>query len=107
MAAAYDAAGLTAVNIAIAWKMTSVQGYHAIMSMVTIPLWILSGALFPVRESALGIVMRLNPVTYMVSSTRLSLGGNDAWSLAASVGITTAFALLTFGLAVRTCRRRR
>src|SRR5262249_182320 len=37
---------LTALGFAIAWRMESSQGFHAIINLFLIPLWMLSGALF-------------------------------------------------------------
>src|SRR5579872_1006516 len=38
---------LTALGFAIAWPMDSTQAFHAIINLFLIPLWLLSGALFP------------------------------------------------------------
>jgi ABC-2 type transport system permease protein len=40
---------LTALGFCIAWRMTSTQGFHAVMNLFLMPLWFLSGALFPPR----------------------------------------------------------
>ncbi|MCC7264334.1 MAG: ABC transporter permease [Candidatus Latescibacteria bacterium] len=58
--------GFTAMGFAIAWLMDTVAGYHAVMSVVMIPLWLISGALFPVEGAAgwLALAMRCNPVFY-------------------------------------------
>ena len=40
---------LTALGFAIAWPMDSTQAFHAIINLFLIPLWLLSGALFPLR----------------------------------------------------------
>lgn len=39
--------GLTALGYLIAWPLDSTQGFHALMNLVLMPLWFLSGALFP------------------------------------------------------------
>src|SRR4029078_10598942 len=39
--------GFTALGFAMAWWIDSTQGYHAVMSVALIPLWMLSGAMFP------------------------------------------------------------
>jgi len=39
--------GLTALGYVIAWKMDSTQGFHAIMNLLLIPMWLLSGSVFP------------------------------------------------------------
>ena len=56
----------------VAWFMDTVAGYHAVMSVVFIPLWLLSGALFPVEGAAdwLSWIMRFNPVTYAMEVLR-------------------------------------
>ena len=41
---------LTALGFAIAWPMDSTQAFHAIINLFLIPLWLLSGALFPLSE---------------------------------------------------------
>ena len=40
--------GLTALGFVLAWRMESTQGFHAIMNLLLMPLWLLSGAFFPV-----------------------------------------------------------
>ena len=65
-AVALVAFGLTALGHALAWRSESVQGYHAIMNVFLMPLWLLSGALFPMDGAAGWIrwVMVFNPAYY-------------------------------------------
>jgi ABC-2 type transport system permease protein len=44
------AIGLTALGLCLAWRMTSTQGFHAVMNLLLMPMWFLSGALFPLRD---------------------------------------------------------
>ena len=69
--------GFTGMGFAIAWLMDSVAGYHAVMSVVMIPLWLISGALFPVEGAAdwLVLAMRCNPVFYAQVLIRKSCYG--------------------------------
>ena len=64
--------GLTGLGFLIAWRMESTQGFHAIVNLFLIPLWLLSGALFPVDGAPrwLRILMSINPLTYAVDATR-------------------------------------
>jgi ABC-2 type transport system permease protein len=57
---------LTALGFMIAWPMDSTQGFHAIINLFLIPLWLLSGALFPLSGASFWIrwLMRINPLTY-------------------------------------------
>src|SRR6202044_3244870 len=43
---------LTALGFAIAWPMDSTQAFHAIINLFLIPLWLLSGALFPMAGAS-------------------------------------------------------
>lgn len=66
---------LTGLGFCIAWRMSSTQGFHAIMNLFLLPLWFLSGALFPM-DKAWGVlrwVMLLNPVTYGLVGIRRAL----------------------------------
>ena len=55
---------LTALGFCLAWRMTSTQGFHAIMNLFLMPLWFLSGALFPgPRAPRHGVARCGRPVT--------------------------------------------
>ena len=66
---------LSALGFCIAWRMTSTQGFHAIMNLFLLPLWFLSGALFPASTArgGLGWVMRINPLSYGLDGIRTTL----------------------------------
>ncbi len=64
---------LTGLGFVLAWRMDSVQGYHAVMSVVLFPLWLLSGAFFPPPPGVLGYLMMINPMTYAVGGVRRML----------------------------------
>lgn len=71
---------LTALGFCIAWRMNSTQGFHAIMNLLLMPLWLLSGALFP-ADRAWGPVrwiMLANPLTYGLAALRRALYWNHA-----------------------------
>jgi ABC-2 type transport system permease protein len=102
--------GLTAGSLVVAWLLPTVQGYHAVMGVVMIPLWVLSGAMFPASGSWLASVLAANPMTYMVEGLRTALGGAPLASYRPGLGISllvlTGFAGLTVGLAAWVTRRR-
>jgi ABC-2 type transport system permease protein len=64
--------GFTAMGFCMAWFFESSQSYHGMMSFFLIPLWMLSGALFPVNNlpAWLDVVMKLNPLTYGLEALR-------------------------------------
>lgn len=109
--------GLTGLGFFLAWFLDSTQGFHAVMSVFLIPMWILSGAMFPVAGDSrvLTAMMRWNPLTYGVEGVHRALRGGGV--LPAGVGVegTTAgfdlavvagLAGVAMGLAVWACRRR-
>src|SRR3954470_5827417 len=63
---------LTALGFTIAWAMDSTQAFHAIINLFLIPLWLLSGALFPLSGASKWIkfLVEINPLTYGVESLR-------------------------------------
>ena len=96
--------GLTGLGFMIAWRMDSSQGFHAIMNLFLIPLWLLSGSLFPASGAAgwLSTVMRINPLSYCIAALRqaLYIGSpapvHEFVSLPLALLISVGFALATF-----------
>lgn len=66
---------LTGLGLIVAWKLHSIQGFHAIVNLLLMPMWFLSGALFPPEGAPVWIrtVMAMNPLTYGLSSLQLTL----------------------------------
>jgi len=105
--------GLSSLGFAIAWWLDSTQGYHVVMSVLLIPLWILSGAMFPTTGGPrwIGWLMRANPMAYAVAGVRRALYGGAApgavaTSSAVELAVVWLFALLALVVAVRVCSRR-
>ena len=105
---------LTGLGFIIAWPMDSTQAFHAIINLFLIPLWLLSGALFPLSKASGWIrwLMYANPLTYGVEALR-TLMYPDApssfsfdFSLTASILTLVLFALFMFGLAFVLANRR-
>jgi ABC-2 type transport system permease protein len=103
---------LTALGFAIAWRMESTQGFHAIINLFLIPLWLLSGALFPISGASGWIrwLMEINPLTYGLDALQLVLfpGTHPATLLALwpSIGVLTAFTAVVFLIAFMLANRR-
>jgi ABC-2 type transport system permease protein len=95
---------LTGLGFVIAWRLDSTQGFHAIMNLFLMPLWFLSGALFPVDGAPAWLrrAMQINPLTYSLSSLQIGLYRSSAsalpWLQSPSIclEITAAFAVLMF-----------
>lgn len=103
---------LTSLGFIFAWRVESVQGFHAVMNLLLIPLWLLSGAFFPLAGAPpwLAAVMRVNPLTWAVDLLRRALdpvATTAALSTAPALAGTCALTLLAFAAAVATARRGR
>ena len=66
---------LTAFGVMMAVRMTQIQSFMALMQMVIMPLFFISGALFPVSglPTWLNLLNRLDPITYAVDPIRRSV----------------------------------
>ncbi|MGI9102399.1 MAG: ABC transporter permease [Terriglobales bacterium] len=100
---------LTALGFAIAWPMDSTQGFHAVINLGLIPLWLLSGALFPLSGASgwMRLLMRINPLTYGVEALRdLLFPGSAAFSVTTSLVVLVGFSWVMFALAFAIANRR-
>ncbi len=89
--------GLTGLGFFLAWLLDSTQGFHAIMNLLLIPLWLLSGALFPAAGAAgwMRIVMKANPLSYGLTCLQQHFWVNGR---PLAEGTTDGFGWLVIGL---------
>jgi daunorubicin resistance ABC transporter membrane protein len=111
-ALALVALALAGLGFAVAWAVDSPQGYHAIQMTLLVPMWVLSGAMFPLPadKPGLALLMRANPISYGVSAVRRALAGAAApGALPGSAGrdlvVCAAFAAAALALAALASRR--
>jgi ABC-2 type transport system permease protein len=101
---------LTALGFAIAWPMDSTSAFHGIINLFLIPLWLLSGALFPLAGASVWIraLMYMNPLTYGVEAVRdlLYPGIETQFPLPSAMATLLLFSLVMFGLAFYMANRR-
>jgi ABC-2 type transport system permease protein len=107
---------ITAFGVAVAARITQIQSFMGVMQMVVMPMFFISGALFPVTDLPgwLAVLNRLDPLTYAVSPMRslifahLGLSGTAeaalnpgitwfGWTVPVGLEVFTVFAL---GMAV-------
>jgi ABC-2 type transport system permease protein len=106
--------GLACLGLAIAWRLDSTQGFHAIMNLVLLPMWVLSGAFFPAAgvPGWLGWAMQLNPMTYSLAAIRRCLysaapaAAGPVPGLAVSVTATIVFGVVAFAAAALVATRK-
>ena len=107
---ALTAFGLTGFGFLFAWKLDSIQGYHAIMSVLLMPMWLVSGAFFPAPASGwLRYVILANPLSYGLAGMRRIMSPGAAWtelpSLGTSILVTVSFGAVCVALATWMTRR--
>jgi ABC-2 type transport system permease protein len=115
------ALALTSLGFAFAWRTDSSQGFHAIMNLVLMPMWLLSGGFFPapawsssggVGQQLLHAAMRANPLSYTVAGVRQLLSPGLDFSSSWVPGltwcwlVTVVFAAVCFVAAVAVSRQR-
>lgn len=104
---------LTGLGFAIAWRMDSTQGFHAIMTAFLMPMWLLSGAFFPAAgvPGLLAWIIAANPLTYGVAAFRRVLYldrpqlVSDLPSMALSLAVLGLFAVSMFAVSWISVRR--
>lgn len=93
------AIGIAGIGLAAAWWVDSSQGFHGVMNLVLLPMWLLSGSVFPLEGASgwMKILMMANPVTWCTKALHASLGqGTGDPSVAWAV--TILFACFGVGL---------
>ena len=64
--------GMTAMGVAIAARMKSFESFPIVMNFILLPLFLLSGAFFPLQglPGWMTVLTRINPLTYGVDALR-------------------------------------
>ncbi|MFZ4484017.1 MAG: ABC transporter permease [Chthoniobacterales bacterium] len=105
--------GLVGLGFLLAWPLESTQGFHAIMNIFLMPLWLLSGSLFPAAaDSWVRYVVLVNPLAYGTAAVRRAFYGDGASfgalpAYGPALAISALFGVLVFALSVWMVRRRR
>ncbi|HEY2019303.1 MAG TPA: ABC transporter permease [Bryobacteraceae bacterium] len=88
---------LTGLGFVIAWRMGSTSGFHAIMNLLLVPMWMVSGSLFPMATAHgwVKAIMWVNPLTYSISLLNFTLHlPNATPGPVESLAVTAAFGLV-------------
>jgi len=107
----------TGLGFLLAWRLDSTQGFHAIMNLFLMPMWLLSGALFPTTGAPIWLrrIMQANPMAHAVDALRLALHEGSSlqgWGIQLSswswaFGLCVGFAVLMLVASVWTATRPR
>lgn len=90
--------GFVSVGLIMASFMDSFEGFGAIMNFIVLPLFFLSGAIFPLDTAPnwLRGLSMLDPLTYGVDSLRNLILGESIMPLLSNISILLVFLFTTF-----------
>jgi ABC-2 type transport system permease protein len=90
----------TSLGTMIASLLDDMQGFQLIMNFLIMPLFFLSGALFPLEglPAGLAIVARIDPLSYGIDALRTLLTGTGFYGLGLDILILAGFTVLFVGL---------
>jgi ABC-2 type transport system permease protein len=98
------ACALTAFGLMVASRMESMQGFQIIMNFLLLPMFFLSGAIFPLKgtPSWMQTLAIVDPLTYAVDGLRAAMGVGHSlyplWFSSLILGVVTLLlALLAVG----------
>jgi ABC-2 type transport system permease protein len=90
----------TALGTMIASKLTDMQGFQLIINFLVMPLFFLSGALFPLQglPNALAIAAKLDPLSYGIDAFRSLLIGASYYGLLTDITVLAAVTIVFISL---------
>ncbi len=90
----------TALGTAVASTLEDMQGFQLIMNFVVMPVFFLSGALFPLDQSPtiLKLIAYANPLSYGVDSLRGTLVGLTSFGLGLDIAVLSVVAVIFVGI---------
>ena len=90
----------TALGTMVASLLNDMQGFQLIVNFLVMPLFFLSGSLFPLQglPTALAIVARIDPLSYGIDALRTLLINTSHYGLVVDIVALGAITLLFLGL---------
>ena len=93
---------MTSLGLLIAVRMTDFEGFGAIQNLVVMPMYLLSGAMFPTHSLPvwLGALLIANPLSYGVNALRGVLLDYYVHPLAVDIAVLAGFSAVMLGAAL-------
>jgi ABC-2 type transport system permease protein len=90
----------TSLGVAIASGIEDMQGFQLIMNFLVMPIFFLSGSLFPLegQPKALEIIARLDPLTYGIDGIRHALVNTGNFGIAVDLAVIVVVAAVLLGI---------
>ena len=86
----------TALGISIASVLEDMQGFQLIMNFLVMPLFFLSGALFPLAglPTVLIFITKFDPLSYGIDAFRILLSNSGHYSLTLDLSVLVIITLI-------------
>ena len=99
--------GVVALALAIAGRMRSFEGFSNFANLVALPLFFLSGAMYPIQNAPVWLrpFVWINPMTYAVDAMRQVMVGVAQHALSTDLTVMAAFALFACAAATASFKR--
>jgi len=94
---------MTSFGILIAARMHTHEGFQVVVNFVLLPMFFLSGAMFPVNQGLPGwmhMLVRVDPLSYGVDALRQTLVGIEVYSIWLDFLVVMSFGVAALTLAV-------
>jgi ABC-2 type transport system permease protein len=93
----------TALGTAIACSLTDMQGFQMVMNFLVMPIYFLSGALFPLTNipTVMKFFASIDPLSYGVDGVRGALIGLSHFGAGVDIAVLSALTLLFLAIGAR------
>jgi len=93
----------TALGTAIASVLSDFQGFQLVMNFLVMPIFFLSGALFPLAglPTVLNVLATIDPLSYGVDGLRVSLSGAGHFGLAVDLAVLAILSTIILVIGTR------
>jgi ABC-2 type transport system permease protein len=90
----------TALGTAIASLLEDMQGFQLIMNFLVMPIFFLSGALFPLKDAPSFIIgiAKFDPLTYGIDGLRSALISQSNFGIAADFSVLIILTVILLGI---------
>jgi len=90
----------TSLGVAIASRIEDMQGFQLIMNFLVMPIFFLSGALFPLQglPAVMEIVTKIDPLTYGIDGLRGALINASTFGITTDLMIMVILAVVLLGI---------
>jgi len=89
-----------ALGTALGSIVQDMQGFQLIMNFMVLPIFFLSGALYPLKNlpTAMTVITRIDPLTYGVDALRNILSGIPTFALTTDLALLCGIAIIFLSL---------